>query len=149
VTYFDDLAPCTYLGPSRGCALAVGWLEAGHDYAHGRVEPDIVAALARLFEHAWEPVTTHGWHDCSLCARQPEDGPITREIAGQRELLGVKNLLVPFRGVIYAAPSLIIHYIEAHGYRPPDAFVEALGAIDPTAAHYRAECERLWFRGYM
>ena len=81
MTYFDDLAPCTYLGPCSSCVLAVG----------------------------------------------------------------VKNLLVPFRSVIYAAPSLIIHYVEAHGYQPPEAFVVALRALDPTAAHYRAECERLWY----
>jgi hypothetical protein len=60
-------------------------------------------------------------------------------------LLGVKNLLVPCRGLIYAAPSLVIHYIEAHGYKPPDAFVEALRQLDPAAPPYRTECERLWY----
>jgi hypothetical protein len=29
-------------------------------------------------------------------------------------------------GLIYEAPVLIIHYIEAHGYRPPASFLDAL-----------------------
>jgi hypothetical protein len=31
------------------------------------------------------------------------------------------------KGVIYAAPTLIVHYVEDHGYVPPAAFVSALG----------------------
>jgi hypothetical protein len=67
-----------------------------------------------------------------------------REIGGRKELLGVKNLLVPAGDVIYAAPSLIIHYIEHHGYKPPDEFLAALAALDPTGDGYRADCERIW-----
>jgi len=59
-----------------------------------------------------------------------------REIAGKHEMMGASNLLVPAGNVIYAAPSLIIHYIEEHGYKPPHAFLEALSAIDPTADEY-------------
>jgi hypothetical protein len=29
-------------------------------------------------------------------------------------------------GAIYAAPDMIIHYVEKHGYRPPDHFVQAV-----------------------
>ncbi len=144
MTYFADLAPFTYLGPCSGDARAVGWLEAEHDYLRGDVEPGVITALERLFQHAWQPVTTAGWHDCSLCGRKLEDGPITREIAGTHELLGVKNLLVPAGSVIYGAPSLIIHYIEDHGYQPPDEFLEALRLLDPTVDEYQAECERIW-----
>jgi hypothetical protein len=39
MTYFDDPARCTYLGPGNGSVLAVGWLEADHAYARGAVEP--------------------------------------------------------------------------------------------------------------
>jgi hypothetical protein len=145
MTYFADLAPIGYLGKNSGKALAVGWLEADHDYPRGAVGPDVVAALERLYQHTWQPVTAAGWHDCSLCGRKPEDGPITREIGGERELLGAKNLLVPAGSVIYAAPSLILHYIENHGYRPPDEFLEALRALDPTEEGYKAECVRIWY----
>jgi len=144
VTYFADLAPFTYLGPTKGPALAVGWLEADHGYERGEVVLGVVEALERLFVHAWEPICAGGWHDCSLCPRKPTDGPITREIAGRRELLGVKNLLLPAGDVIYATPSLVIHYIEDHGYKPPDEFIKALLELDPAADEYEAECRRLF-----
>ena len=30
------------------------------------------------------------------------------------------------KGVVYAAPELIAHYVEDHGYLPPPEFVEAV-----------------------
>jgi hypothetical protein len=43
--------------------------------------------------------------------------------------LGSAEIRVPGSGGrIYAAPDLIYHYVEAHGYRPPDEFVEAVMA---------------------
>ena len=145
MTYFADLASFTYLGACSGDARAIAWLEADHDHVRGDVHPDVIAALERLFLNAWQPITAAGWHDCSLCGRKETDGPIMREIVGKHEMMGASNLLVPAGNVIYAAPSLIIHYIEEHGYKPPDAFIEALSAIDPTADEYRAECERIWY----
>lgn len=145
MTYFADLAPLTYLGRCRGDARAVGWLEADHDFRRGDVAPAVVTALESLLLHTWAPVETSGWHDCSLCGRQPEDGPITRQIAGSHEVLGVRNLLVPAGQVIYGAPSLILHYIEEHGYQPPAEFIAALLTLDPTAAAYRVDCQRIWY----
>lgn len=45
--------------------------------------------------------------------------------------IGGANLFVPGDGVIYAAPSTIIHYIDAHRYLPPAAFVAAVHACPP------------------
>ena len=36
--------------------------------------------------------------------------------------VGSANVFVPGRNVLYMAPSLVVHYIDAHGYRPPDDF---------------------------
>jgi hypothetical protein len=144
MTHFADLAAFTYLGPCAGDARAVGWLEAEHEFVRGDVPSDAMGRLELLFQHAWQPVYAKGWHDCSLCGFTVKNPPIMREIGGRKELLGVKNLLVPAGDVIYAAPSLIIHYIEDHGYKPPDEFLEALATIDPTQDEYRAECERIW-----
>ena len=144
MTYIADLAPFTYLGRCETKALAIGWLESGHDFPTGEVHTDLVPALEWLFHNAWEPICAGGWHDCSVCGRQPGDGPLTREIEGQRVLLGVKNLLVPAGDVIYGAPSLIIHYIEAHEYAPPNEFVDALLGLEREDVAYDAECRRLW-----
>jgi hypothetical protein len=40
--------------------------------------------------------------------------------------MGARNFFVPGRGVIYASPSLILHYVLNHGYNPPAAFQEAV-----------------------
>jgi hypothetical protein len=42
-------------------------------------------------------------------------------------------------GRVYAAPSLVHHYVIAHGYRPPDEFIAAVlawdeGTAEPDAA---------------
>jgi hypothetical protein len=29
-------------------------------------------------------------------------------------------------GIVYAAPTLVCHYIQAHGYFPPEEFIEAV-----------------------
>lgn len=37
------------------------------------------------------------------------------------------------RGVGYAAPELIAHYVEAHDYLPPTEFIEAVLSSDTVA----------------
>jgi hypothetical protein len=38
------------------------------------------------------------------------------------------DVWLPARGVIFVAPSLILHYVEAHQYNPPTEYVDALMA---------------------
>jgi hypothetical protein len=46
---------------------------------------------------------------------------------GQKLALGDAEIRVTGRdGTVYAAPSLVAHYIAEHSYRPPDGFIEAL-----------------------
>lgn len=144
MTYYPDLSTYARIGSGNRKALAVGWLEADHDYARGDVPPDLIAALEHLYTHGWEPFCAAGWHDCSLCGRQLTDGPLMRDIAGRPQMLGAKNLFVPAGDTVYVAPSLIIHYVEHHSYRPPDELVRPLLALDPASDHYPAECQRLW-----
>jgi hypothetical protein len=53
-----------------------------------------------------------GGHQCGLCQHR---GPILKS-----------HLFIPHDGRIFAAPGGITHYIRAHWYRPPDAFIEAV-----------------------
>ena len=46
--------------------------------------------------------------------------------------------------MVYAAPSLVHHYVVAHDYRPPDGFIAAVLAWDATAP--RLSQEELWAR---
>jgi hypothetical protein len=39
---------------------------------------------------------------------------------------GSGEIRVPGDRKVYAAPILIHHYVEAHGYKPPEEFIEAV-----------------------
>ena len=92
---------------------AIGWLEVGHPFTRGPVPGDILAALKAQVVKAHQIAYHMGFHECSLC---PED----------RQRTGIDNLLVPTRELLYVAPELVVHYIEDHGYRPPDQFLVAV-----------------------
>jgi hypothetical protein len=47
-------------------------------------------------------------------------------VAGIRVGTGINNIFVPGDRVVYAAPSLILHYIVEHEYLPPLAFQRAV-----------------------
>ena len=40
--------------------------------------------------------------------------------------LGRDNVYIPTDGRVFVAPSLVIHYIDAHHYQPPDDFQAAV-----------------------
>jgi hypothetical protein len=40
-------------------------------------------------------------------------------------------LFVPANGVIYVSPAMIVHYMNAHGYAPPEVFCRAVLACPP------------------
>jgi len=54
-----------------------------------------------------------GFHECEFCSGKPARGN------GEIEVLGRD-------GNVYVAPAMVIHYVEAHEYRPPDVFIEAV-----------------------
>ena len=135
--YFVDLSACRYYG------LSVGWLEKGHDFARGAV-PD--GFVDRLLERCRRPDIWHrGGHSCEFCpslvhARRAW----VRELAGgERVLLGSGIIRVnPRQGLAFVAPTLIVHYVEAHRYLPPPGFIEAVMQDNPenaetAAARYR------------
>ena len=45
--------------------------------------------------------------------------------------MGVSNVYVPGNAVIYVAPSLVAHYVDAHEYQPPKEFMEAVLQCPP------------------
>jgi hypothetical protein len=67
-----------------------------------------------------------------------------RLINGEHMMLGADNIFVPHGDVMYVAPTLILHYVEIHGYRPPEEFLRALASADPASREYRTACERMW-----
>ena len=102
--------------------LSIGWLEAGKPYSTGTVPTAFVEKLKAVQEVQWMNVGL-GVHECDLC---PE--AVAPEGNGEVRIPGKP-------GLAYAAPFLITHYITAHGYRPPQVFINAVLAVEIGRAH--------------
>jgi hypothetical protein len=132
--YIPDLS-ALQLPPFDGLGklIAVGWLEPGHEYRQGAVEPEFVQKLVDLLLDPWQPAVAAGQHSCGFC--RLTGGPASfrfGNLAVSSEVrIGVSNLWVPAAGFIYVLPSLAIHYVDAHGYSPPAEFTEAVLACPP------------------
>ena len=79
----------------------------------GSVPRAVYDRLCELFRDPWQPFVCAGRHECNLCRFNAEASAAT-------------NLFVPGDGALYVCPELILHYINAHGYAPPEAFCNAL-----------------------
>jgi hypothetical protein len=128
--HFPDLSSLC-LPPFDGCRnlIAVGWLEPGHDFSLGDVPAEFVQKLAELLVNPWQPSIFMGHHPCGFC--RFSGGPGSMTVGGLHATtvdLGVSNLWVPAAGVVFVSPSLILHYIDAHGYAPPTEFQSAVMA---------------------
>lgn len=135
MAYFADLKPCLYFCSSfrsyiscrfEKSLLAVGWLDSRHKHAHGSVSESFVARLAALLVIPWEPCHFMGWHDCELC--RSSFGPLQISVKNMRVNIGITNLFVPGDDKVFVAPSMILHYIDAHEYYPPEVFQNAVMA---------------------
>ncbi len=100
--------------------VAVGWLERRHAFptGFGVIAVEVFAKLAALLTDPWQPAVAAGWHACDLCLYKPE-------------AMGAKNVFVPGDGKVFVAPELILHYMNAHRYTPPDEFCRAVVACPP------------------
>jgi hypothetical protein len=132
--YYPDLTPI-WLPPAPNYAklLAVGWLQPEYDYRHGPVDEKFVGNLVDLLVNPWQPAIAMGVHPCGFC--RLSGGPASFRLgnhAGSSEVrMGVSNLWLPADGFLFVAPSLILHYMDAHGYSPPDDFQAAVMACPP------------------
>jgi hypothetical protein len=131
VAYFPDLSPYSYGGHHPG-VVHVGWLDGIHPFPKGEVEPSLIEKMKRLTKR---PVELYrGKHICELCRGAPDMfvekkiNPAWGKWADQRWSNG--EIRVTGEGGIFAAPVLIVHYIEEHGYLPPAQFLEAVARIE-------------------
>lgn len=141
MAHFEDLSPCPYFSGFHVDILrAIGWLEAGHEYVRGDVSREFFEKLCELLQRPWTPYVFCGYHGCGFCrfthgiasTRFHRDGNTIR-IPG----LSCLNLFVPGDGVVYVSPELIAHYVDSHGYKPPEEYVQAV-----------LECPCMWSAEY-
>ena len=141
MAWYEDLARCDYFDRRhKGAALlATGWLGRGHAFETGSVDAEDFDRLVDLLVQPWQPCFFLGYHDCELC--NEADGPHSFEHDGRRIDIGTSNLFVPTPGLdVLVAPSMVIHYIQAHDYRPPEVFLQAVRECPPmgSRAYFRA-----------
>jgi hypothetical protein len=123
MAHFEDMSEYEYFSDSQPLAKNVGWLQKGRDFKK-------MAPTERVLDVLWDYCTvsveqTRGIHHCDLC--EPPPRTVFAERNGQRMLLGTSEIRVFSReGEIYAAPTLIYHYVHTHHYSPPEIFLRAL-----------------------
>ena len=119
--HIADLAP--FDEPPYSSAnqlIAVGWLEPTHPYSIGDVNDRFIRKLMELLVNPWEPAVTMGRHCCGFCRLSggPSTFQLPRGVQTPAVQMGTANVWVPADGRIFVAPSLVLHYIDAHGYAP-------------------------------
>lgn len=132
MTYFPDGAPYAYSGQPDPILVCAGWLDPEHAFRKAVAPDGLANRLAwRCVHQSDRPY--RGIHICELC---PEDTADYVSIlnAGKKHLLGYAEITIATEERSYAAPNLILHYVVAHHYLPPDDFVEALMLADPAEA---------------
>jgi hypothetical protein len=135
MTYFPDHSPYGYGRRSHPGVVHVGWLDNIHAYSKGTVDARLIEKMKLL---ASKPVELYrGKHLCELCPEPPDLVKTTlpnglvidsncswARWVNQRSSNG--EIRVSRKGTIFAAPVLIVHYIEVHNYLPPFQFLQAV-----------------------
>lgn len=129
MSYYQDLSEYNCHGLGGANLLAVGWLDVGMPYATGEVTAAFFESLLTLLVDPWQPAVTAGMQACPFC--RFSGGPSTVRYGGIAAQVGAANLFVPYLDCVFVAPSLIAHYIDAHGYSPPADFQRAIAECPP------------------
>lgn|SRR6185312_1396314 len=124
--YFEDLSPYEYdRRPANPAIVNVGWLSVDRPYQAGNVPPAFLEAIRTLVA---SPVNLYrGVHACEFCPSPMttrNGAPWWQPVPGSTGSGEIR--VTGGDGRTYVAPVLLLHYLEAHRYRPPDAFVAAV-----------------------
>jgi hypothetical protein len=120
--YNQDLSICCEdLGVT---ILAVGWLDGEHPFPR---YPPTETLLDALFDACTIQVRRmRGFHRCQFCRNVP-NAPLEAERNGKRIYMGFAEIRIKRdEQRIFAAPTLIYHYVSVHNYEPPKAFADAV-----------------------
>lgn len=132
MTYYQDLSPVDYdlLYPWTSKLLAIGWLEPYEDCTKGAVDSGVIQRIAELLNQHFDyfkPQMPLGYHTCGFCKYSGTKTGLTEVLNGFPVKVGYSFLFVPSPcGKVFVAPSLFIHYIVHHQYRPPERFLQAV-----------------------
>lgn len=153
MAYFQDLTPYAYyVDPPGVASLNVGWLSQSMPFSQGETSQ---AFKDRLFQFCLDEYVVHiarGFHVCELCSKVSEEQWYAESQGRYGEKtqwlnIGDGEIRVIGKSAIYAAPTLIYHYVVEHQYKPPDAFIEAvLTGPAPESEAFQALLEKFDYR---
>lgn len=122
MSYYPDLSPYSAGQRQLSNVRNVGWLDRHHSFSTGEATTLVRARLRRLVKEKYTN-QSRGFHYCEFCSEE--------EVRVEGALLGSAEIWIPTSsGGYYAAPDLILHYVESHGYLPPSSFLDALANLD-------------------
>ena len=136
MVYFPDLSAYSYGHGHHPGVVHVGWLDGTHPFPKGQVERSLIEKMKVL---ASNPVELYrGKQLCEVCTVPP--GVVRTLVPNRGGMIDPQSswakwaehrwsngeIRVAGDGVIFAAPVLIVHYIEEHGYLPPVQFLDAV-----------------------
>jgi len=126
MTFFEDLSPYRYTR-SKVEMVNVGWLGAGHDFLTGAMPQRALEELLRICSESEPFNMMRGLHDCEFClVESPVRYPTPFNDRGTTSVgMGEFHVEGP-DGRVFAAPTLVLHYMLDHDYLPPTPFIEAL-----------------------
>ncbi|MBK9006365.1 MAG: hypothetical protein IPM31_05160 [Anaerolineae bacterium] len=127
MTYFKDLSPYSYYGNEE--SLNIGWLSAIEGFDIGDTTIEFREKLFRFCLDENIVKTMRGFHECELCGfsfdEWSRDHPAYGDNANWMSI-GNGEIRIIGKGVIYAVPALIYHYVVEHHYMPPQEFIDAV-----------------------
>jgi hypothetical protein len=135
MTSYGDLSEYSYHRSKffRPGTKNIGWIGAGSDFECAESTEETLQAV---WEHCKISIAyMPGIHRCEFC----NDFSYYAERNGEYLLLGGSEIRVfSPSGEIYAAPTLIYHYMHAHYYAPPLEFLWALheGPVPGSSAYF-------------
>jgi hypothetical protein len=133
MTYYDDLSPYEYWPehePPRLKPINVGWLGEGELFPTGETSQEFKAKLFEFCLDEYLVNIARGFHTCELCNISDEEWYEQSKARYGEEApwwsLGNGEIRVIGQSAVYAAPTLIYHYVVEHNYKPPEEFIEAV-----------------------
>jgi len=128
MAHFPDLTPYAYGHRLQPGVVHIGWLDGRHDYPKGRVAGHVIEKLKQL---ATRPTELYrGFHVCELCSHPKGLSP-EQDWEWGKSRASNGEIRVILGSTTYAAPLLIVHYIQEHGYLPPEEFLRAVIEAEP------------------
>ncbi|MDQ6788072.1 MAG: hypothetical protein M3033_14805 [Acidobacteriota bacterium] len=138
--YFKDKSKYSYDLPFKIDEVQnVGWLEKGIDFDTGETSLKFAEKILQIIGRE-EVNIMRGAHYCDLCNGDEKEQRL--KFNNKNIFLGMAEIWIPSGdgSIIFAAPTLIYHYITVHKYKPPEEFINSVNNF-PIASDWNGQKE--------